>query len=200
MSILPGLVKAAFTARSVSVATYSESAFSAAFLSSSRTFFFVGEMTYFGLKFFLGSTPSCDFGRSRTCPIDALTMNFESRYFWIVFTFVGDSTTTSDFATARLPPTVRRSRSIVGRRAGGPTRRARDRSGSRLHARRPSPPERSIARCVAPRPASTVAASAPRHCLSTAAPPRSLRRRCHARDDATHPVILARHLSSSLQV
>src|SRR2546425_6913126 len=79
-------------------------------------------MTYFGLKFLLGSTPSCDFGRSRTCPIDALTMNFESRYFWIVFTFVGDSTTTSDFATARPPPPARRQRSTVGRRAGGPTR------------------------------------------------------------------------------
>src|SRR2546422_4971263 len=64
-------------------------------------------MTYFGLKFLLGSTPSCDFGRSRTCPMEALTMNFESRYFWIVFTFVGDSTTTSDFVTARLPPTAK---------------------------------------------------------------------------------------------
>src|SRR2546425_13217931 len=157
-------------------------------------------MTYFGLKFLLGSTPSCAFGRSLSWPIEAVTMTFESRYFWIVFTFAGDSTTTSDFVTARLPPTARRPRSIVGRRAGGPPRRARDRSGSRLHARRPTPPERSVARCVAPRPASTVAASAPRHCLSTAAPPRSLRRPCHARDDATHPVILARHLSSSLQV
>src|SRR5262249_32199546 len=44
--------------------------------------------------------PSFDFGRSRTCPIDAFTRYFESRYFWIVLTLVGDSTTTSDrFAT-----------------------------------------------------------------------------------------------------
>jgi hypothetical protein len=33
--------------------------------------------------------------------MEALTTYLESRYFWIVFTFVGDSTTTSDrFATA----------------------------------------------------------------------------------------------------
>src|SRR5207245_3039065 len=76
----------------------------AAFFSSSRTFFLLGETTYFGLKPFLGSTPSCDFGRSRTWPIDALTIYVEFRYFWIVFTFVGDSTTTSDrFATYALP-------------------------------------------------------------------------------------------------
>src|SRR5256886_13207547 len=155
-------------------------------------------MTYFGLKFLLGSTPSCDFGRSRTCPIEALTMNFESRYFWIVFTFVGDSTTTSDFVTARLPPTARRPRSIVGRRAGGPTRRARDRSGSRLHARRPTPPERSVARCVSPRHAPTVAATAPRPSLSPAAPPRSLRRPGHACDVTTHPALLSRPLSSAI--
>src|SRR3989449_10273692 len=78
--------------RSGSVVTCSASDFSAIFLSSSRIFFFVGEMTYFGLKFFLGSTPSCDFGRSRTCPMDALTTYLPSRYFAIVFTLVGDST------------------------------------------------------------------------------------------------------------
>src|SRR5262249_51863741 len=63
-------------------------------------FFFAGRTLYSGLKLFFSSTPSFDFGRSRTCPIEALTRYFESRYFWIVLTFVGDSTTTSDrFAT-----------------------------------------------------------------------------------------------------
>src|SRR5712691_109128 len=83
------------------------STFSAAFFSSSRTFFLVGDTTYFGLKFFFGSTPSCDFGRSRTWPIEALTMYFESRYFWIVFTFVGDSTTTRDRLATNLSFTLR---------------------------------------------------------------------------------------------
>ena len=54
-----------------------------------------GVTTYFGLKFFLGSTPSWDLGRSRTWPIEALTTYLPSRYFAIVFTLVGDSTTTS---------------------------------------------------------------------------------------------------------
>src|SRR3990170_1239162 len=86
--------------RSGSVATYSASAFSAAFFSSSTTFRFVARTRYSGLKPFFTSTPSRDLGRSRTCPMQALTMYFESRYFWIVLTFVGDSTTTSDrFAT-----------------------------------------------------------------------------------------------------
>src|SRR3990170_2366179 len=86
--------------RSGSVATYSASAFSAAFFSSSTTFRFAARTRYSGLKPFFTSTPSRDLGRSRTCPMQALTMYFESRYFWIVLTFVGDSTTTSDrFAT-----------------------------------------------------------------------------------------------------
>ena len=54
--------------------------------------------TYCGTNVF-SLTPSVDFGRSRTCPIEAFTTNFESRYFWIVLTFVGDSTTTRDFPT-----------------------------------------------------------------------------------------------------
>src|SRR5438309_9084716 len=33
------------------------------------------------------------------CPMEAFTTNLESRYFWIVLTFVGDSTTTNDFPT-----------------------------------------------------------------------------------------------------
>src|SRR4030095_11184369 len=43
------------------------------------------------------STPNLLLGRSRTCPMDALTINPESRYFWIVLTLVGDSTMTRDF-------------------------------------------------------------------------------------------------------
>src|SRR5262249_6857621 len=82
---------------------YSASAFEAAFLSSSSTFFFAGTTRYSGLKLFFSSTPSFDFGRSRTCPIEALTTYFESRYFWIVFTLVGDSTTTNDRFATSLP-------------------------------------------------------------------------------------------------
>src|SRR5262245_42351424 len=90
--------------RSGSVATYRASAFSAAFFSSSSTLRFAGDTTYFGLNPFLGSTPNCDLGRSRTWPIEALTMYFEFKYFWIVLTFVGDSTTTRDrFATKPSP-------------------------------------------------------------------------------------------------
>src|SRR5688500_19488990 len=101
--------------------------FSAAFLRSSRTFFFVGETTYCGLKFFLGSTPSLDLGRSRTCPIEAFTRNLEVRYFWIVFTLVGDSTMTSERLAATRLSCPRRRRSIAGLRAGGPSRPARAR-------------------------------------------------------------------------
>src|SRR5216684_2077196 len=35
--------------------------------------------------------------------MEARTMKLESRYFWIVLTFVGDSTTTSDFLATRYP-------------------------------------------------------------------------------------------------
>src|SRR3990172_5797378 len=89
--------------RSGSVATYSASAFSEAFFSSSSTFRFAARTRYSGLKPFFTSTPSRDLGRSRTCPMQALTMYFESRYFWIVLTFVGDSTTTSDRFATNVP-------------------------------------------------------------------------------------------------
>ncbi len=86
--------------RSGSVAMYRASALEAAFFSSSSTFFFAGSTRYSGLKLFFSSTPSLDFGRSRTCPIEAFTTYLGSRYFWIVLTLAGDSTTTSDrFAT-----------------------------------------------------------------------------------------------------
>src|SRR3989475_10309824 len=97
----------------------------AAFYSSLRTFFCPGEATYFGLKPFLGSTPSCDFGRSRTWPINALTMKLEFRYFWIVFTFVGDSTTTSDRFATTFSLRVRRPRPNAVPQAAGPIRPAR---------------------------------------------------------------------------
>ena len=96
--------------RSGSVATYRSVAFSAAFFKSSRTFFFNGETTYFGLKFFFGSTPSCDLGRSRTWPIDAFTTNLPFRYFWIVLTLVGDSTMTRPRPVARAAPPLRSTR------------------------------------------------------------------------------------------
>src|SRR5271163_4406734 len=40
------------------------------------------------------STPSF-FGRSLTCPFEAITSNLAPRYFLIVLAFAGDSTTTS---------------------------------------------------------------------------------------------------------
>ena len=52
--------------RSGSVAMYSASTFSAAFFSSSSTFFLAGSTLYSGLKPFFSSTPSLDLGRSRT--------------------------------------------------------------------------------------------------------------------------------------
>jgi hypothetical protein len=48
------------------------------------------------LEPFFSFTPRLDFGRSRIWPMEALTMKPESRYFWIVLTLVGDSTTTSE--------------------------------------------------------------------------------------------------------
>src|SRR6185503_7660952 len=52
--------------------------------------------TYSGRKFFLGSTPSLDLGRSFTWPTDAFTMKAEPRYFLIVRALAGDSTTKSE--------------------------------------------------------------------------------------------------------
>src|SRR5262249_31076861 len=89
--------------RSGSVAMNSESDFSAAFLRSSSTFFLAGEAREAGVKLFVSSTPSLLVGRSRTWPMEAFTMYFESRYFWMVLTLVGDSTMTSDFFATRVP-------------------------------------------------------------------------------------------------
>src|SRR5215470_7714956 len=185
--------------RSGSVATYKMSARSAAFLSSSRIFFLLGATTYFGLKPFLGSTPSADLGRSRTWPIEAFTMNLESRYFWIVLTFVGDSTTTK----ARLPllatrrsPRGRPTPPSAGPRAVAPTHRARARRAPRQSGRAEAPHASSAPRYAAVRQAST---------RPTPVPPRYPVRvvhrfRCpegHEGRDAMYPIILARHHPTS---
>src|SRR4030095_14259728 len=97
-----------------------------AFMRSSRTFFLAGVTTYLGLKFFLGSTPSWDLGRSRTCPMEAFTTYLPSRYFAIVFTLVGDSTTTSPRLATRLSSPAWRSPPSADRRVAGPGRRSPD--------------------------------------------------------------------------
>src|SRR5205085_2608444 len=153
-----------------SVATYSVSAFSEALTRSSSTFFLDGVTTYFGLKFFLGSAPGCDWGRSRTCPMEALTTYLPSKYFAIVFTLVGDSTTTSPRLATTVSSRARRSRPSADPPAGGPGPSARERSARRPHARRRRRPERSIARCAAHPPRSTTPASVLRHSPAPAAP------------------------------
>src|SRR5215475_13907536 len=57
--------------------------------------------TYSGWKFFLGSTPIRDLGRSLMCPTDAFTTKALPRYFLMVRAFAGDSTTRSDLPEAR---------------------------------------------------------------------------------------------------
>src|SRR5262249_37622903 len=160
------------------------------------TFFLVGDTTYLGLKFFLGSTPSCDLGRSRTWPIDALTTYLPSRYFAIVFTLVGDSTTTSARLATTLSSPARRPPPSAVRRAAGPGPPAPMRSAPSPHARRPHLPERSIARCAALRPRSTAPAFSPRHSPVPAAPSApsawSRRRSC----GATTRRVRSRHRSN----
>src|SRR5512134_2121005 len=73
----------------------------ATFFSSSTTFLRPGTTSYFGAKFFSTSTARVLAGRSRTCPMEALTVNPRPRNLLIVFAFAGDSTMTSDFATDR---------------------------------------------------------------------------------------------------
>src|SRR5215510_9398384 len=157
-------------------------------MRSSSTFFLAGVTTYLGLKFFLGSTPSCDLGRSRTCPMDAFTTYLPSRYFAIVFTLVGDSTTTSPRLATTLSSLAPRSRPSAGPPAAGRARPARERSALRPHAQRPHPLERSVARCAAVRPRSEAPACALRHSPAPTAPHfrRSrLRPRCYATAPAT---------------
>src|SRR5207247_159138 len=57
--------------------------------------------------------------------VDAFSMQLEFRYFWIVFTFVGDSTTTSDRFATTFSLRVRRPRPNAVPEAAGPIRPAR---------------------------------------------------------------------------
>lgn len=59
---------------------------------------------YLGSKSCSTSTPSWLFGKSRTCPFDAMTLYFEPRYFSIVFALDGDSTITNVSAIILLRP------------------------------------------------------------------------------------------------
>ncbi|OPY57986.1 MAG: hypothetical protein A4E56_03452 [Pelotomaculum sp. PtaU1.Bin065] len=52
---------------------------------------------YFGLNPFDMSTPNWLLGKSRTCPMEALTIYFLPRNLLIVFAFAGDSTITKVF-------------------------------------------------------------------------------------------------------
>src|SRR6185436_13900806 len=74
----------------------------AASFSSLRTFFRDSSDSYVSSKSLSTSTPSLLFGRSRTWPIDAITLKSRPRYLLMVFAFAGDSTTTSDFAISPL--------------------------------------------------------------------------------------------------
>src|SRR5687768_6922136 len=119
--------------------------------------------------------------------MDALTTYLPSRYLAIVFTLVGDSTTTSPRLATTLSSLARLSPPSAAPRAVGPTRSARERSARWPYARRPDPPERSTARCPALRPRSARPASTLRHSPAPGAPPRcpsSVRRQPR---DATIP-------------
>src|ERR1041385_4022938 len=53
---------------------------------------------YSGSKSPSTSTPSLFLGRSRTCPMEAMTLKSRPKYLLIVFAFAGDSTMTSALA------------------------------------------------------------------------------------------------------
>src|SRR5262245_21253778 len=57
---------------------------------------------YCGAKLCSTSIPNFPLGKSRTCPIDAFTTNFEPRILLIVWALAGDSTMTSYFAIVLL--------------------------------------------------------------------------------------------------
>src|SRR5262245_5415703 len=94
--------------------------------------------------------------------MDAFTTYFESRYFWMVFTFVGDSTTTKDRFTPDLslfnvpsPSPAGRApapRPSVGREAGEPTLRSRAPPALPLLEMHRPPRAQSARRAGAPRP------------------------------------------------
>src|SRR5690349_15855234 len=94
----------------------------AASLSSFTTLALVGITTYSGANLSSTLTPSLFLGRSRTCPIDAITLKSRPRYFLIVFAFVGDSAMTSVLAIpAANARTVKPDKSAP-RHAGDPSR------------------------------------------------------------------------------
>ena len=78
--------------RSGSVAKYTFLADLASFFSSFIKSPFPLIFIYSGSKLFSISIPSFDLGKSLTCPIDATTLVFPPKNFFIVFAFAGDST------------------------------------------------------------------------------------------------------------
>src|SRR5690606_303039 len=66
------------------------------------TFCLSGSTTYWGWEPSSTSTPSLLLGRSRTCPIDAMTLKSRPRYLLMVFALAGDSTTTRALAMKPL--------------------------------------------------------------------------------------------------
>src|SRR4030095_15386629 len=90
--------------RSGSVARYTARASLAACFSSFRVLVFPLIVTYSGWNPLSTSTPSFRVGRSRTCPIVALTLKPRPRYLPMLLALVGDSTTTS---ASPFPPTAR---------------------------------------------------------------------------------------------
>ena len=80
--------------RSGSVARYILSAFLTSFFSLASNSPLPLMVIYFGSKSFSTSIPIVDLGKSRTCPFDAVTSYPEPKYFFMVFTFAGDSTIT----------------------------------------------------------------------------------------------------------
>src|ERR1043165_7271055 len=75
------------------------SAFFAAAFNSLTTFYFPSSTSYVGSNV-SSSTPISLFGRSRTCPTDALTRKSFPMNLLIVFAFAGDSTMTRFLAIA----------------------------------------------------------------------------------------------------
>ena len=83
--------------RSGSVARYTVFASLERFFSSSMTSLRAATGIYSGAKPFSMSTPSLFLGRSRRCPMEAITLYCPPRYFSIVRAFAGDSTITRSF-------------------------------------------------------------------------------------------------------
>src|SRR5882672_11226238 len=122
--------------------------------------------------------------------MEAFTTYLPSRYFAIVFTLVGDSTTTSPRLATTLSSLALRSRPSAGPRAAGPGRQSRARSALHPHARRPHPTERSVARCAAARPPSSAPACALRHSPAPVAPPPLSRSEEHTSELQSHSDIV----------